>query len=61
MFWVILGFVAFLVIYAIFLVVAFNDIRRYGYTGDASKLMIFVYTIIVLVVAVGTLYFIIRT
>jgi hypothetical protein len=61
MLWVILGFVAFLIIYTVFLAVAFNDIWHYGYAGDASKLMIIVYMVLVLVVAIGTIYFIIRT
>lgn len=61
MLWVILGFIAFLIIYTVFLAVAFYDIREYGYAGDASKLMIIVYIVLVLVVAIGTIYFIIRT
>jgi hypothetical protein len=56
--WIILGFTAYLVIYAVFLLVAFYDIWQYGFAGDASKIMIIVYIILSLSVVVGTFFFI---
>jgi hypothetical protein len=60
MIWIILGFIAFLIVYAVFLSIAFSDIWHYGYAGDASKLIIVIYLILVSVVTIGTIYFIIK-
>ncbi|MBU2595708.1 hypothetical protein KJ713_02690 [Patescibacteria group bacterium] len=56
MLWIILGYIAFLVVFFIFSIAAFYHCREYGYTGDATNLMMIVYSLISLVIIIGTFY-----
>ena len=59
MFWIILGYIAFLVVFFIFSLAAFYHCREYGYAGDATKSMMVIYSLISLVIIVGTFYMLI--
>ena len=54
--WIIIGYLAFLVIFFVFSLAAFYHCREYGYAGDATKVMMVVYTIISLVIIITTFY-----
>ena len=54
---IILGFIAFLLVFFIFSLAAFYHAREYGYAGDASKVVIFSFITISIVVVVLTFIF----
>ncbi|MCX6811928.1 MAG: hypothetical protein NT039_04540 [Candidatus Berkelbacteria bacterium] len=53
----ILGFIAFLIVFFIFSLAAFYHCREYGYAGDATNFMMIIYTLISFVIIFGTFYF----
>lgn len=55
----IIGFIAFIIVFIIFSLAAFYHCREYGYAGDATTIMMVVYSIISMVIIVGTFYFLI--
>jgi len=61
MFWIIIGFIAFLFVYIVYSLAAFYHCREFGYAGDATSLMMVVYSLISLIIIVGTFYFLINS
>ena len=53
----IVGYIIFILIYSLFVLVAFYHAREYGYAGDASKVVIFSFITISIVVVVLTFIF----
>lgn len=53
-YWHIAFYVSFLAVYVIFSLAAFYHCREYGYAGDATNFMMVIYTIISLVIIIGT-------
>lgn len=57
MIWIIIGYLAFLLIFFIFSLAAFYHCREYGYAGDATNFMMLIYIIISIVIIIGTFYY----
>lgn len=55
---IIIGYCAFLLIYAVFSMAAFYHCLEYGYAGDATKFMMSLYVLISAGIIVGTFFLI---
>jgi len=55
--WHIVFFILFLGCYVVFSLAANYHCREYGYAGDATKMMYIVYSVISIVIMIGTFYF----
>jgi len=54
-------FIFFLLIYTLFSLAAFYHCREYGYAGDATNIMMVIYSLVSVVIIVGTFYFLLMS